>query len=52
MTYINAHQTIANILATHEAKKESKPKQIGVKPGEAAKEGQIFGAAQNVFHYL
>ena len=34
MTYIKAHQIIANILATHEAKKERKPKQIGVKPGE------------------
>ena len=32
MTYTN--QIIANILATHEAKKERKPKQIGVKPGE------------------
>ena len=65
MTYIKAHQTITQMCATHEAKKERKPKQIDVNPGwwfkpvtfrslflSEAKEGQIVGAAQNLFHYL
>ena len=88
MTYIKAHQSIANILATHEAKKGEEAKTDWCKTGRRnvgnkiqthdfkpkfqmkyrrwgfkhatfrslflseAKEGQIVGAAQNVFHYL
>jgi hypothetical protein len=40
MTYIKAHQTIEELLATHETKK-----------GEEAP-NRLIGAAKNLLHYL